>query len=866
MIVDSIDIFEEVLPVIISSPRCAIDVETNGLDAFGKNQLCGVGIATSVEDTYYFPFRHQQGQNLPFKYLKKLLTSVSSSTEELLGYNLKFDLRFLENDGLVVDDIPKLVDVIVMVRLTEPSTVNDLSLTGTLKRSYGESAASYDIDTKKIIRSNKWKDYSMAPPEILGPYCEKDVEWTYRLFEDRYDRIVRSRQESIYELQCKLTRVLYAMECRGITIDNKYATKAGKRVDERMVQVEQEIYELVGKEFSIQSTKQVGEIFNDMGIHSPVQTPGGKESWSEAALISINHKLAGLIRQYRSLGKLKSTYIDPYIDMETMHTSFCNWGALTGRLSSRSPNLQNIPRNHVKLTYENLSEEEREEVKQRIESTMSAKGLTSIGDLDDSVLDTWGFIGDKSFSEDDDTQVSIRRIFVPRPDYTLIAFDYSQMEVRVFLDYLNNDEIKKLLHSSDVDFHAESAKLAFHVDESAPDFAEKRQLAKNITFGTIYGIGVNRLSIQLNTSLFEARKYKRNYFEGLKGSKEFIDGVMAKIEDKGETRNKYGRVYKIPADYSYKGVNYLVQGTAADILNERMLEIHEYLKDKKSNILLQVHDEIICEIHEQELSWLPLEIKQLMQENSLNIPLVVDMEECSPSWATKRDFGTKEEKIEKVESFMDLVNPVENGEHFISIPYTDEMIELAHKKAKKLGVLNDSIRKGEGNFVGYLGELAVAKYIGAESNDTYNNDLKKDGVTIEVKTKECTSKPTLDYEASIAKTSRRQKPDVYMFARVEIPKHTKKVKAIWLCGQTLYADYFEQAKFLKQGENDPQGNSDWFVKRDCYNLPYGELSKITANSPNDLFPPIEDIDNVVEFLDWGEEPQEDPVAQYLDWG
>ena len=639
MLVETQEQFDEVLPLIASNSKIAIDVETNGLDAFGKNQLCGVGIATSVKDTYYFPFRHQQGGNLPYACLGKLLHMVSESTEELLGYNLKFDLRFLENDGLNIDNISKLVDVIVMVRLTEPSTVNNLGLTYTIKRSYGESAGDYDIETKKTLKSNKWfRDFSLAPASLLGPYCEKDVEWTFRIYEDRYQKIVKSDQLNIFNLECDFTRVLYAMECRGISVDASYAVRASKKVDRRMVELEQEIYEIAGRDFSIQSPQQVGEVFNSLGINSSVTTPTGRESWNEIALIGINHKLAGLIRQYRALGKLRNTYLEPYMDINVMHTQYCNWGALTGRLSSRSPNLQNIPRNHFKLTYRDLSEEERKEVRGRIADSMSAKGLTQIGDLDDSVLDTWGFMGDKSFAEDDEHQIAIRRIFIPRDGYKLVAFDYSQMEVRVFLSYLKNAEINDMLKQDDVDFHAEAAKLAFQVTEDSPDFAEKRQLAKNITFGTIYGIGTKRLALQLQSNTYEAAQYKKKYFEGLKGSKDFFTSVMEAVEDRGWIKNRYGRIYKIPSDTSYKGVNYLVQGTAADILNERMIQVHNYLSDKKSRVLLQVHDEIICEIHESELNYIPAKLKELLEENSLEIPLVVDMEVCEPSWATKKDF------------------------------------------------------------------------------------------------------------------------------------------------------------------------------------------------------------------------------------
>ena len=127
---------------------------------------------------------------------------------------------------------------------------------------------------------------------------------------------------------------------------------------------------------------------------------------------------------------------------------------------------------------------------------------------------------------------------------------------------------------------------------------------------------------------------------------------METVEERGWVRNRYGRVYKIPSDYSYKGVNYLVQGTAADILNERIIEVHKYLEDKTSSILMQVHDEIICEIHDSELETIPFKIKELLETNSLNIPLAVDMEVCEPSWATKRDFQVAQVS-DKLEDYID---------------------------------------------------------------------------------------------------------------------------------------------------------------------------------------------------------------------
>jgi DNA polymerase-1 len=211
------------------------------------------------------------------------------------------------------------------------------------------------------------------------------------------------------------------------------------------------------------------------------------------------------------------------------------------------------------------------------------------------------------------------------------------MEVRVFMFHFRNKQIDEILNKDDVDFHSEAAKLAFSVDESSEKFKEYRQAAKAITFGTIYGIGNKKLSQQLNTTPREAGQYKKQYFAAMEGSKEFFDKAVNKVALDGQIRSKYGRLYKINRDFGYKGVNYLVQGLSADLLSERMLEVDKYLDNKKSNLLLQVHDEIICEIHDSELESVPYKIKELLKNNSLEIPLDVDMEIFQGSWAIKKD-------------------------------------------------------------------------------------------------------------------------------------------------------------------------------------------------------------------------------------
>lgn len=647
MLVTTTEEFNSVITHLSNYDEWVIDCETNGLYALQGNQLCGVGVGVG-DKTYYFPFRHQTlDSNLDSDLLPKLM-EVMNTCKTVVGYNLKFDLKFLEKEGLEVQD-KALVDVIVMVRLTESTNVNALNLTDTLIRRYGPEAGAYDIETKQVLRKNKWtKDFSLCPPDILGPYCEKDVEGTARLYVDCKDKILRSKQKKVWQLEIALTKVLYSMECAGVAVDNEYVESSLAKLHSRSEEVLQNIYEISGNEFNVASVAQVGEVFAGLGISSPQKTLKGRDSWSEGALVQINHPLAGWIRQYRTLAKLISTYIEPYRGTSTMHTTYANWGTVTGRLSSREPNLQNIPRNHFKLyDVEFNTEAEIAEIQGRVDAIIAAKGQNvsmSAKSLRKDVLEVWGFVGDESLDETNDKQLAIRRMFKPRPDHYLVSYDYSQMEVRMFMNYIGNPDMLELMKHGDVDFHGEAAKIAFKVDKDHPEYKFYRQLAKTITFGVIYGIGKDKLAGQLNTSPKEAGKYKAEYFKNITGSKKFFDSVVRMVEQRGWVKSKYDRIYKVDRDKGYRAVNYLIQGTSADLLSERMIEVDKFLTGTNSRMLLQVHDEIICEIHKDDALLIP-QIRDILQENSLDIPLMVDMELCEPSWATKHDFQVQEGSV-----------------------------------------------------------------------------------------------------------------------------------------------------------------------------------------------------------------------------
>ena len=395
------DTFDNTLLSLPKTSEFIIDVETNGLDPYNMNQLCGIGL-TNMSDsaTYYFPFRHQSDEpNLSQSNLEALVAYINEHCKTLIGYNVKFDAKFLENEGINIDSM-KLVDVLVMVRMTEPTTINQLSLTDTINRSYGEEAGQYDIDTKQVLRKNKWnKDFSLSPPSVLGPYCIKDVEWTRRVYKDRLVKLEETKQTELFEFQCELTKTLYCMEKRGVPINNQYAKVAHEKMIKRIADLKLKVYELAGQEFNISSPKQIGEIFNGMGVHSPARTGTGAEAWNEAVLVQLNNPLAGLIRQYRTLDKYRATYIEPYLDMPVLHTNFCNWGTVTGRLSSRNPNLQNIPRDVVYVEDRQLSDADKTDIKDRVAALISSKGGNSQTELTDDVIRTCSFLGGDKFNQ-----------------------------------------------------------------------------------------------------------------------------------------------------------------------------------------------------------------------------------------------------------------------------------------------------------------------------------------------------------------------------------------------------------------------------------------------------------------------------------
>jgi DNA polymerase-1 len=373
VIVENNAVCNKVLDILSTQKILVIDVETNGLNPF-KNQLCGIGVGIASGMTYYFPFRHQQGDNLSADALKNLV-EVCSSASILIGYNIKFDLKFLMNEGL--DPWNKaLCDVPIAVRLGFPQyDKKEFGLKNIAESFYGVEAVQYDVDTKALLRRNKWlKDFSLSPPSILGPYCENDVSLTRKVYYHALQEIRAFNQEKLWKMECKLTEAYLLMERIGIEIDQAYCLTALAKIDNRQKELRERIYEIAGHEFNINSsTYQLADVFRELGVKSPRLTPTGRESWDEGALFKIDHPLAGYVKEYRTLEKWRGTYLVPCLGLRTAHTQYRLWGTSTGRISSSEPNLQNEPRDPIAVVDMVLTADEKRNVKDMLRARANVK-------------------------------------------------------------------------------------------------------------------------------------------------------------------------------------------------------------------------------------------------------------------------------------------------------------------------------------------------------------------------------------------------------------------------------------------------------------------------------------------------------------
>ncbi|AZV46066.1 DNA polymerase I [Nautilia sp. PV-1] len=538
----------------------AFDTETDGLE---NPNIVGFSFAFEESKAYYVPINHfylgvtdQIPQNKALEAIQKILN------KKVIGHNLKFDFKMLKKYGL---DIPvPFADTMIMAWILDPDS--SVGLDSAAKRYLDHT----NIKFKEII--GKRKNFSEVDIKEAAKYAAEDAIISLKLYKTLKDKLWEEVKWDFENIEMPFVNLLIDIESQGIKLDIEYMHKLQIEITEKLKNLTEEIYALAGHEFNIKSPKQLGHIlFEVLKLPAKKKTKTGY-STDEKVLNSLKHAhpIMEKLLEYRKLDKLLSTYIIPlqeYAKKDENHkiyTNFLQTGTATGRLSSKNPNLQNIP--------------------------------TS-------------------------TEINIRDAFIAEKKF--VSLDYSQIELRL-LAHFSKDEHLINAFLQDKDIHLETAVKIFGEDKAK----EYRPVAKSINFGLIYGMGPKKLSETINVSTKEAKEFIEKYFASFPTVKTFLENTKTEAREKGyvETLLKRRRFFDFAAanartiaNFEREAVNTIFQGSAADIIKKAMLEIKT--KFPSSKMLLQIHDELIFEIDSHDEAY---EYKEIMQNVfKLEVPLKV---------------------------------------------------------------------------------------------------------------------------------------------------------------------------------------------------------------------------------------------------
>jgi DNA polymerase-1 len=566
----------------------ALDFETDSLDAW-RSRPIGISLSIKPREAFYVPVApHGVGsENPPSKFIdpekvRAMLSPLLADKEmTITAHNAKFDYKVSRGWGIDRWQC-KIWDTMTAAWVVDPER-NTYSL---------DSLVAYTFDrtpTKYMDIVPKGAAFDVVSLETATRYSGEDADFCIRLKHHLEPMLKKTESIGLFEnLEMPLLPILAEMEGEGIKIEPKALTSYGKELAIELDKIQSDTWKIVGHEFNLSSTKQLQDVlFVERKLKPSKKTKTGY-STDAAALEELAREdpVPALILRNRTLSKLKSTYVDTLADMADgegrLHTNFVQTGTATGRLSSREPNLQNIP-------------------------VRAEEGRR------------------------------IREAFIAKSDHVLISADYSQIEL-VVLAHLSQDKNLISAFKEDRDVHARTASLIFGIDENEVK-VEQRRMAKTINFGVIYGMSAFRLANELNISRSEAQNFISAYFNTYSGVRQFIEDTIRKTEQTGYVTTISGRRRYIPTINSHNkteksaaervAVNTPIQGSAADIVKMAMLKLDRRLTAEKSKarILLQVHDELILECPKSDAEKTSILIKtEMEQAAALSIPLRVSVE------------------------------------------------------------------------------------------------------------------------------------------------------------------------------------------------------------------------------------------------
>ena len=577
------------------SGEIAIDTETNSLDPH-QADLVGISLSTKIGKACYIPIGHKSKKCIDKELvLKKLKPLLEDRSIKKIGQNIKFDFILLFRHGVVMNSIE---DTMLM------SYVLDAGKNRHNMDTLSEIHLNHKtIAFKDIVGTGKKEiNFSDVDLEKAKDYAAEDADVTFRLYKKFYKSLKEERMINIYEIFEKpMIKILAYMEIQGIKIDKKFLMVLSSKFEKKIEKIQKEVFKISKKEFNIGSPKQLGEIlYNELKIADLKKTKKGSFATSASVLEDLafkGHKFPQLILDWRQVSKLKNTYSDSlpeHINPETkrVHTSFLLAATTTGRLASSDPNLQNIP---IK-------------------------------------------------SEDGK---DIRKAFIAEKEHVLISADYNQIEMRILADLADVKELKKAF-KNDEDIHTLTASQIFNIDIKKVN-QDQRRKAKAINFGIIYGISQYGLAKQINVTNHEADEFLKSYFAKFPEIKIYMDQTIKFCRKSGYVNNIFGRKshfinindknYNVRNFQERAAINAPIQGSAAEIMRLAMIRLDEKLKDKKTKMLLQIHDELIFETHRDEAKKISKIIIEEMSsvaksdQHSFSIPLTVDLN-IGESWGT----------------------------------------------------------------------------------------------------------------------------------------------------------------------------------------------------------------------------------------
>jgi len=565
-----------------------VDTETNSLDPM-QAKIVGISMAVTPGEAAYIPLAHDYpgtAKQLSLDHTLSLLKPILEDEQiKKIGQNIKYDSHVFLNHGIHLKGIQH--DTMLQSYVTESHQshgMDNLSL-----RHLGHTCVSYEEVAGKGVNQLKFNEVDI---DIASNYSSEDADITLQLnqfFNPAIDN--ETSLKFIYEkIEMPTLEVLLKIERNGVLIDDKKLNVQSHEIGKKILLLEEEAYQLAGQPFNLASPKQLQDIlFNKLGIKPLKKTPSGAPSTDEDVLqeLALDYPLPKLLLEHRSLSKLKSTYTDKLPKMINpstgrIHTSYNQAVAITGRLASSDPNLQNIP----------------------IRTLEGRK---------------------------------IREAFIANQGSAILSADYSQIELRI-MAHLSQD--KRLLDAfkNNEDIHKSTAAEIFNCDLNAVS-QEQRRYAKVINFGLIYGMSVFGLSKSLGIERSAASNYIETYFARYPGVKRYMEDAKLFAKDKGYVETFFGRRLWIPEINGSNGIrraaaeraaiNAPMQGTAADLIKLAMIAVDQWLtsrKDLKTKMIMQVHDELVFEVPNNEIEILQKELPILMEGVAkLDIPLIVDI-------------------------------------------------------------------------------------------------------------------------------------------------------------------------------------------------------------------------------------------------